>query len=132
MFRGVLPQRINEDVDVRQDHFEAAIEALDVFEVFHLLDGGVVADVDVGVKATGGGTYARQLPLTGHFLRLSHHQPQTVLDQRGQRAAFRRRLAAGAVQELLGEADGGAFDHMSGDMVDMSVCQFGDGVPEGS
>src|SRR5207249_5019305 len=85
---------------------------------------GRVAQVDsrhqTPASSTDSGYHAL---LLGAPLVCGDHEPQPILDQRGQGASLRGGLAFGAIEKFLGQSDSGSLGHMSGHMPEATICQ---------
>ena len=113
MLGHVPPEGVDEDVHVRQDHLKPRLRRSMSFDDPSISwMACVVADVDAWVEAAGGRADAWQadaLRGCGLDVLFFHNEPQAVLHEGGQGAAFRGGLAASLVEKVGGQTDGGAL-----------------------
>ncbi len=90
------------------------LHPLDVFEIIHFLKCCGIRDVDTGVGSAGSIAHRKGTTRAiGFRLIPCNDEPQSVLDQRGQAAAFVGGLTLGTPQQVFRETDGRSLCHMS-------------------
>ena len=101
MFRDILAKRVDQDIDVRQDHLKCFMRSI------YSRSSNSCSSEKLRPPMPGIGPPVAVLMRGRHALgfrqpcAVGHNKPQPVLDQRCQRAAFGRRLALGAAEQFV-------------------------------